>query len=57
MSSPDEAITTSSPALLDDLKQYKELMRRVVTELQIQLEEDQEAKHRLLDILQLSGPS
>lgn len=46
-SSPDEAVTSSSPSALDDHRQYQ----RTASDLQISLEEVQNCQYLLLDIL------
>lgn len=48
-SSHNEANAPSSPFLTGDYRQYQELLRRPVTELQIPLEEVHDAQCRLLE--------
>lgn len=51
----DEAVTPTFPSSLDNHRQFQELLRSVVEQLQISLEEVQDLQHKFLGILHLQA--
>ncbi|KAH1184060.1 hypothetical protein KIL84_014676 [Mauremys mutica] len=55
-SSLDVAVSSTPPSLLDDYRQFQELLHRVSGALNIPLQKVQDKQHQLLDILHTLVP-